>query len=113
MNESFANYSMFLVQEAFVPEQYSKLFNRYTEIAKDAPPVSTATLFSENSYNSYYTKGAILLKELEQKIGKDKMLTWLELMIKKDVKTTKEALDLLEATTDNSTRLFMEELMRS
>ena len=111
MNESFANYSMYLVEEEFNPTQYPNLLERYKKQAEKAPPVASATLFSENSYPSYYIKGSILLKELEKKIGRKKMMTLLKARIKKNINTTEGFLTEIEKTFGPDTREYFGALL--
>ncbi len=111
MNESFANYSMYLVEEEFNPDQYPKLLERYTKQAEKAPPVANATLFSDNAYASYYIKGSILLKELEKKIGRKKMMTLLKARVKKGITTTEGFLSEIEKTNGPEVREYFDSLL--
>jgi hypothetical protein len=104
MNESFANYFMFLVLEQFDPESYTSLVGKYREIASKAPPVATATLFSEGSYQAYYHKGAVLLLDLETGIGKPEMYRLQNKMVSKDIHDTEGFLDALEELTRDEVR---------
>ena len=88
MNESFANYLMFMVLERFDPIDYDKVLNNFQKKAEKAPPVAEATSFSENAFPSYYHKGAILLKGLEDRIGKARMHLLLQSCIEGNVHST-------------------------
>jgi hypothetical protein len=112
MNESFANYSMFLVMEKYAPANYESLYKQYEATSKEAPSVAQATLFSDNSYNAYYIKGSILLKKLENIIGKDKMLKLLKARLSRQIDNTAGLLKALEAITDQATRQQFEEMLQ-
>jgi hypothetical protein len=104
MNESFANYLMFLVLEHFDPEAYRSLTGMYREIASKAPPVATATLFSEGAQQAYYHKGGILLLDLESEIGKQKMFRLLNYMVSEDIHDTEGFLKALQYMTTAEVR---------
>ena len=112
MNESFANYLMFLVVEQFDPESYGSLTGRYREIASEAPPVATAKLFSEGSYQAYYHKGAVLLLDLEAEIGKPDMFRLLNYMVSKDIHDTEGFLSALEQIASADVRKAFEAVLR-
>jgi len=112
LNESFANYSMFLVQEQYDKNDFEATYKRYSEKVISAPAVGNATLFSENSYDAYYIKGCILLKKLEDTIGKTKMLELLELRVREKINTTSEFLDGLEQIADTKTRQLFEKMLQ-
>jgi hypothetical protein len=88
MNESFANYLMFMVLERFDPENYRKVLESYRRRAEGVPPVAEATLFANNAFRSYYHKGSILLKELEDQIGKERMQGLLSTCIQENIHST-------------------------
>ena len=88
MNESFANYLMFMVLERFDPTDYNKVLDNFQKRAEKAPPVAGATSFSNNAFPSYYHKGAILLKGLEDRIGKGRMHLLLRTCIEENVHST-------------------------
>ena len=95
MNESFANYCMFLVQEEFDPEDYRRTLERFRDKAAEAPAVLEATAFSRDSFSAYYHKGAILLKALEEQVGREDMIRILRTCISQNVHTTEGFLSLL------------------
>ena len=111
MNESFANYSMYQVMEKYVPSDYQALLEKHKTIADDAIPVSEATSFAENAYPSFYYKGAVLLMELEEKIGRDKMNAILASCIENDIATTQGFLrELARITNQEISNVFAESL---
>ena len=113
MNESFANYSMYLVLKEYNYEDYKKVIARNRVIAETAIPVSKASLFAADSYNSYYYKGSVLLIKLEERIGPEIMRKLLSSCVEKRIKTTETFLAELENLTNKSDRDFFENLLKS
>ena len=113
MNESFANYSMYLVLREFDSEDYQKLLASNRELSKNAIPVSSASLFATDSYNSYYHKGAIHLIDLEEEIGSELMRQLLSICVEKNINTTENFLQELETLTNKENRNFFEDLLKN
>lgn len=111
MNESFANYSMYLVLKAFDIEDYKKILAENREIAKTAIPVIKANLFATDSYNSYYYKGTLHLLSLEEKIGTNIMYRLLSSCVEKNINTTAGFLMELERLTTKEQRAYFEALL--
>jgi hypothetical protein len=112
MNESFANYSMYLVLKEFDPEEYQRLLAHNRELSKNAIPVGSASLFTADSYNSYYHKGAIHLIDLEAKIGSESMRRLLSSCVEQNINTTDGFLLELEKLTNKESRDFFEALLK-
>jgi hypothetical protein len=113
MNESFANYGMYLVLKEFNPEDYEKVLSRNRELAKNTIPVAGASLFEANSYASYYHKGALHLISLENKIGPELMRQLLTSCVAKKIRTTEGFLEELEKLTNKENRNFFERLLKT
>ena len=113
MNESFANFSMYQVLKEFNIENYNRILERTKKFTEKAIPVSTASLFTKDSYISYYHKGALHLLNLENKIGAKLMKQLLSTCIKKNVNTTEAFLTELEKLTNKEHRNYFEELLKS
>lgn len=112
MNESFANYSMYMVLQEFDFKDYQRLVVRNRELSKDAIPVVNASLFAADAYNSYYYKGALHLINLEEKIGSEKMEQLLSSCVEKNINTTEAFLVELERLTSEGQRNFFEDLLK-
>ena len=112
MNESFANYSMYLVLKEFDSEDYQRLLANNRERSKNAIPVANASLFAADSYNSYYHKGAIHLMALEEKIGSELMRHLLSSCVEKGINSTEKFLQELEKLTNKENRNFFEGLLK-
>lgn len=111
INESFANYSMYKVIEQYDSLAYQRLSEKNRVLAENTIPVSSATLFAENSYTSYYHKGAIHLLDLESRIGREKMERLLSNCISKEINTTTGFLDEIENVTNKENREFFADLL--
>jgi hypothetical protein len=112
MNESFANFSMYMVLQEFDVKDYQRLVVRNRELSKNAIPVVNASLFAADSYNSYYYKGALHLISLEEKIGSEKMKQLLTACVEKNINTTEAFLVELESLTSLGERDFFEDLLK-
>ena len=75
-------------------------------MAANSIPDADARLFAKDSEVSYYHKGAILLLELEDRIGQEKMEELLSFCVEQKVKTTKGFLDAIEKVTDIENRKY-------
>jgi len=113
MNESFANYSMYLVIKEFDSEDYQRLLVRNRKLSKNTLPVASASLFATDSYNSYYHKGALHLIDLEDKIGSELMRHLLSSCVEKNINTTENFLKELEKITNKENRNFFEGLLKN
>jgi len=111
MNESFANYSMYLVLRSFDFENYKTILDKTHEKADNAIPVIDAKLFVKDSYNSYYHKGALHLLSLEEKIGIETMNKLLSSCVKNKINSTEGFLIELEKLTNKEQRDFFENLI--
>jgi len=104
---------MYLVLKEYNYEDYKKVIARNRVIAETAIPVSKASLFAADSYNSYYYKGSVLLIKLEERIGPEIMRKLLSSCVEKRIKTTETFLAELENLTNKSDRDFFENLLKS
>lgn len=111
MNESFANYSMYKVLEEYDAPTFERLYQKNRTLVENAIPVSSATLFAENAYTSYYHKGAIHLLDLESRIGREKMDELLSTCITKEINSTVGFLDEIENVTNQENREFFAGLL--
>lgn len=98
MNESFANYSMLLLLESKDKDQFEKQWKRINEGSTEGGAVRNSSTFDPNGMATYYYKGAKLLWELDEKIGREAFISLLASRIKKDANSTEAFLNLLEAS---------------
>jgi hypothetical protein len=111
LNESFANYSMYLVLEEYDKKTLEVVKTRHQKISEKAPPVAGASLFSKDASNSYYSKGAYLLFQLENKIGRKQMFKLLSSRVSKKLHTTDKFLNELEKIAGKENRVYFEDLL--
>lgn len=111
MNESFANYSMFIALDKFDQKMLEKQIQRSLTHSKNGMSVKNATLFPQSNFNAYYHKGSINLWNLEQQIGRKKMLLLLSKRVKNKIETTNGFLELLEKQEGKNTRREFETSM--
>ena len=97
LNESFANYSMYLVLERFDKTEYERIFSRHQKVSKKNVSPVISPLFSKNSFNAYYIKGAVVLKKLEKVIGEEKMMALLSNRVKKRINSSQLLMDEVES----------------
>ncbi len=111
MNESFANFSMYLVLREFDSADYERILANNRKLTQHAIPVAQASLFAPDAYPAYYHKGALHLLSLEEKIGGTTMKQLLSTCVKKNIHTTENFLVGLERLTNAEDRQFFEDLL--
>ena len=100
---------MYKVIEKYDTSNYNRLLAKNKALIANSIPVSEASLFANDAEVSYYHKGAILLLELENRIGNKKMEDLLSLCVKNEIKTTEGFLEAVETVTDIETRTYFAE----
>lgn len=112
LNESFAEYSSLMsVRMREGQERFDYLINRYQEIAKDLPAITSIKRSDEVAYHVLYVKGPVLLYHLEQKIGEDLFKQLLKRMFQNKIVNTKDFMTLLSEVTNEKTSNYFEELL--
>jgi hypothetical protein len=97
LNEAFAEYSALMyLRNQYGVEKFNERLNKYKENSKDLPPVWEIDRNSNDAYGVLYEKGAIILYELEKKMGKEKFFKFLQLTNKQKVSKTEDLLRLIE-----------------
>lgn len=114
LNEAFAEYSsLLLIREVFGTEEFEKQLQNRKENIQDLKPIWGISRTDPQAYYVLYHKGAILLHELETKIGKGPFLILLQLCNKNHIKTTNEFLDLLGKQEGETISLWFEEKLKT
>ena len=114
LNESFAEYSALLyIRDKVSNEEFKNQITKYKGYAKDAPAIWDFNRSSDDAYVVLYLKGAVILHELENKIGSKKFIEILKLKTTKGIKNTNEFLNLLEQETSKTTRNWLETALKS
>lgn len=97
LNESFAEYSaMNLIKELVSKEEHSSQMNKKRDESKNTPPIWEMERNSPFSERILYSKGVVLLKELEEKIGSNKFLELCKARIDKKINNTSDFLTLIK-----------------
>jgi len=97
LNESFAEYSMLLyLRERIGTELYNETLERYRQNAENMPAIWGIERTSDRAYTILYEKGSLLLIDLENKLGEEKMAAFLRLLIDKSIDNTADFLKVLE-----------------
>jgi hypothetical protein len=97
LNESFAEYSaMMVIRELRSEEEFNAMLNAKKSKSNQSPPVWELPRNSSSAELVLYSKGAVLLNELEEKIGNENFLKLCKARISKNIKNTSDFLDLLK-----------------
>ena len=109
LNEAFAEYSMLLyTRERISKEIYNETLERYRQNAENMPPIWGIERTSDKAYTTLYEKGSLLLIELENKFGTDKMEVFLRILIDKSIDNTAYFLEELEKFSSPEIRDWFE-----
>lgn len=109
LNESFAEYSMLLYyKKKHGEKKFQDKINSYKNDIKTAPPIWGINRNAPKSYASLYQKGAIILYELENMLGKEQFFRLLKMISKNKIDNTKELLALIEKKLSEDTRRWLE-----
>ena len=120
LNESFAEYSAMLVVRDLVGEgEYEARIERKREQARGTVPIwgmnrgdySTDEMARQIRL-ALYDKGPVLLHELAVRVGTENFLTWCRELVRGEVRSTEQALNVLGTLEGEATeRWFREQLV--
>ncbi|MEZ5070693.1 MAG: M1 family aminopeptidase [Bacteroidales bacterium] len=114
LNESFAEFSaLLLVREAFGQEAYRALLDTKRQESRDTPPLWEIPRNDPSAYAVLYSKGPLLLSELEEALGLEKFMELCRARIDGEVNDTRGVLALVEAADGPATAAWFEEALRS
>ena len=114
LNESFAEFSALLyVRDNISTKTYTDYIEAYKKSIVDAPAIWGFERSSNAAYTVLYKKGAVILHELETKIGADQFFKLLYLKYTQGIKNTSDFLDLLEQQTSKDIRKWLETALKS
>ena len=68
---------------------------------------------SPEAYTALYEKGALILMELEEKVGEDKFLHFLNDILKHEIHTTNDLLAFTEKVFSAEKRLWLENKLKN
>jgi hypothetical protein len=105
LNESFAEYSALLVvRDRLGDDEYDTRIGRKTVQAEGTPPIwgLDRSDFSSDERSreirmALYSKGPVLLHELAERIGRERFLDWCSELMRQEVRSTAQALEVLTA----------------
>ena len=107
INEAFAEFAGLIgVREKFDKEMFAKFRNRFSKQieGKNLPRVWQAGDTARGSYLVQYRKAPLLLAGLEDRIGTERFLNFMTLLLNQRQKTTSQLLDTLELVTSKQAR---------
>lgn len=114
LNEAFAEYSMMLyVRNRLGENEFNNKIDEYKGRTKNLPPVWGIDRNSPEAYSVLYEKGALILFEFENKVGKQKFIHLLRKVADNRITTTEKLLELIEKEFSNETRQWMETQLKT
>lgn len=114
LNESFAEYSaLLLIREIYGNEEYNKRMKLKQKESVNTPPIWGLARNDEQATEVLYSKGVILLSELEQKTGNEKFLELCKERIRKKVNNTNDFLNLIADIEGKNTANWFEQSLRT
>jgi len=109
LNESFAEYSTLIyLRERIGTELYIETLERYRQNAENMPAIWGIERTSDSAYTTLYEKGSLVLINLENKLGEEKMAAFLRLLIDKSIDNTADFLIELEGFSSQEIRDWFE-----
>ncbi len=97
LNESFAEYSaMILIKELRSKKEFKSRLNIKRSESSNTPPIWEISRSAPLAQQVLYSKGVVLLNELEEKIGNNKFLELYRARIDKKINNTSDFLNLIK-----------------
>ncbi len=113
LNEAFAEYSMLLYfRERLGKEEFRTKIELYQNRIQNTPAIWGIDRNGPEAYTVLYEKGALVLYELELKLGQDRFISFLRLILEKGIKTTDELLILVENEISKGVREWLESQLK-
>ncbi len=96
LNESFAEYSaMMIIRELVSKEEFFSRLNNKRGESSNTPPIWGLNRNDPSAQQVLYSKGVVLLNELEEKIGNDRFLELCSARISMNINSTADFLNLV------------------
>lgn len=96
LNESFAEYSaLLLIRELYSKEEFNSRLIRKRNESKNTPPIWEISRSDPLAQQVLYSKGVVLLSELEDKIGNQAFFKLCKARIENKINNTLDFLDLI------------------
>jgi len=114
LNEAFAEYSMLIyVRERIGIYEFNKKIGEYKDITKNLPPVWGINRNNNDAYSVLYEKGALILFEFENRIGKEPFMHFLKKVVENKITTTVKLLELIEKEFSKETKQWLEDQLKT
>lgn len=114
LNESFAEYSaMKIVKELYGEEEFQKILNIKINNSIDTPPVWGLDRNHPKAEPVLYSKGTVLLYELENKMGIVGFEELCKARLNNDVKNSAGLLDLIDKISGPETAIWFEQNLKT
>jgi hypothetical protein len=114
LNESFAEYcKLQFIKEKMGLRIYNLNIDFYRKNSQGTPAIWGLGRDNPKAYTVLYQKGALILTEFEQKVGKDSFFAFLRLVRKNNAKTTKDFLALCEQHFSKELRNWIEDKLKT
>jgi hypothetical protein len=114
LNEGFAEYSMLVYfRERLGKDVFLKRVGEYKIETLNTPPIWGIARNDSAAYNVLYEKGALVLCELEEKVGRDNFFGFLREVSDRKIRTTDDLLSLAEVSFSKEIRSWLENKLRT
>jgi len=114
LNEAFAEYSsLLIIREVFGQLEFEKQINDRRKNIVDIKPIWGIKRTDDQAYYVLYDKGAILLHELETKIGEGPFQKLTQLCHQNHIRTTEDFLSLLASQEGDLVSLWFEDKLKT
>ena len=114
LNESFAEYSaLLLIRELHGEEKFNSKLNIKRNESKNTPPIWEISRSDPLAQPVLYSKGVVLLSELEEKIGNNRFLELCKARIDKKVNNTSDFLNLINDIGGNEIADWFEQSLKT
>lgn len=114
LNEAFAEYSMLMyIRERLGVVEFEARIEKYKRNAQNTPPIWGIDRSIPEAYTVLYEKGALVLYELENKLGKEQFKDFLRRVLELNIRTTTEMLNFIEKEISFESRRWLEEQLKT
>ncbi len=114
LNESFSEYSMLVyLRERLGEDVFRNQKEEYESHTVRTPPIWGIARNDTSAYNVLYEKGALILCETENKVGRDRFFDLLREVSSRKIRTTAELLDLVDVRISKNVRSWLETELRT
>lgn len=104
LNESFAEFSALdWMQRKVSPTEFKEILKKYEKASQNPEKISQLTPNHDKWYSIVYYKYPYILYQLKQKIGNERMLSFLKATYENKISSTRSLLELLRKYTDENT----------